>query len=39
LAEGTLLPPAEFWRRLSVENDFCGEGEIDIGEFYGLAAN
>jgi FMN phosphatase YigB (HAD superfamily) len=39
MVEGILQPPAEFWRKLSVENDFCGEGEIDIREFYKLALN
>lgn len=37
LVEGVLVPPAEFLQKLSVENDFCGEGEIDIGSFYKLA--
>lgn len=39
LVEGIIRPPAEFWTKLSVENDFCGEGEVDIGQFYKLAAN
>ena len=38
LIGGVLQPPAEFWRKLSVENDFCGEGEVDIGEVYNLTA-
>jgi FMN phosphatase YigB (HAD superfamily) len=38
MVEGVLHPPAEFWSKLSVENDFCGEGEIDIGQFYRIAA-
>jgi FMN phosphatase YigB (HAD superfamily) len=36
LVEGVLRPPAEFWAKLNVENDFCGEGEVDIGKFYNL---
>jgi FMN phosphatase YigB (HAD superfamily) len=36
LIEGILRPPAEFSTRLNVENDFCGEGEVNIGKFYNL---
>ncbi|WP_081896605.1 MULTISPECIES: rhamnan synthesis F family protein [Burkholderia] len=36
LVEGILRPPAEFWRKLNVENDFCGDGELDISRLYGL---
>lgn len=36
LVQGILSPPEEFWRKLSVENDFCGEGDIDIRNFYKL---
>ncbi len=39
LVEGVLRPPTEFWRTLNVENDFCGEGEIDIAQFYQLAVS
>lgn len=36
LVEGVFQLPAEFWRKLSVEDDFCGEGEVEIGHFYKL---
>lgn len=39
LIEGILQPPSDFWRKLSVENDFCGEGEVDIVEAYNLTTN
>ncbi|HEX7852812.1 MAG TPA: rhamnan synthesis F family protein [Sphingobium sp.] len=38
LLDGVLKPPSDFAKKLSVENDFCGEGEIDIGQFYKISA-
>lgn len=36
LAEGRITPPPEFWGKLHVEDDFCGNGEISVSKIYGL---
>ncbi|WAC59863.1 rhamnan synthesis F family protein [Brevundimonas sp. SL130] len=36
LAEGRIVPPTEFWEKLHVEDDFCGNGEISVSRIYGL---
>lgn len=36
LGERRLTPPDDFWSKLHVEDDFCGNDEISVSAIYGL---